>query len=342
MFIRSPPTQTHASYACHRVAQAWLAAKLLAAAADRGHLVALGNFNMLPLSAPHRVITARTPVRDVWRVLHPDSSLGSAHHPAEAARGCPVPSADFNLRRNGATSDGPYNTWCWPRLRLSRRPGRRRPPRPAPRLHLRLTRPRPRRLGRRVGLGRLDRAPPAPRRLPLGPLCRPGHPPPPRAPGPRSPGPDPPLRPPPHDEASLPLAAYDEMLAMTRAYTARERSQRRRRAAHFCAAVVVWAACLVAVCFSPGNRVALLLTLLASLALAAGVVDGLLALLFFSSEIRSLREFEWEVRNARRAAAVAAVPTASTRHRSTSTSPASSALADAGPRRRLRPAQAAP
>lgn len=116
-------THTHApyeggkpndSYLCHRIAQAWEMAKLLRAAAERGHLVVgLGDFNMLPMSLEHRLITGLAPVRDVWRVLHPDSSLGPANHPAEKARRRPVPTAEFNIRENGASSDGPYNTWRW-------------------------------------------------------------------------------------------------------------------------------------------------------------------------------------------------------------------------------------
>ena len=60
--------QTHApyeqgpddSYLCHRIAQAWEMSKLLRAATERGHLVlALGDFNMTPLSLEHQIITAR-------------------------------------------------------------------------------------------------------------------------------------------------------------------------------------------------------------------------------------------------------------------------------------------
>ena len=104
-------------------------------------------------------------------------------------------------------------------------------------------------------------------------------------------------------EEDLPTHAYDDILEAIRAYTAREQAQRRWRAAHFYAGVVVWAACLVAVWFSPGNYVAFLLVLVGSLGLATGVVDGLLSLLFFTSEIGAIREFEWEVRNARALAA---------------------------------------
>jgi sphingomyelin phosphodiesterase 2 len=95
----------------------------------------------------------------------------------------------------------------------------------------------------------------------------------------------------------LPGAAYDEILAAVRTYVARERSQRWWRGAHFFAAVVASVACLVGVWFSPHNYVAFILMLVSSLGLVAGAVDGLLALLFFNWELRTLKEFEWEVRN---------------------------------------------
>jgi sphingomyelin phosphodiesterase 2 len=116
-------THTHApyeggkpddSYLCHRTAQSWEMAKLLRGAAERGHLVlAMGDFNMVPMSPEYQLITGLAPVNDVWRTLHPDSSLGPSHHPAEEARRRPVPTAEFNILENGATSDGPYNTWRW-------------------------------------------------------------------------------------------------------------------------------------------------------------------------------------------------------------------------------------
>ena len=120
--IANELSQTHApyeqgpndSYLCHRLAQAWEMSKLLRGAAERGHLVVgLGDFNMIPLSLEHRIITAYAPVRDTWRVLHPDSSVGPADHPAEKARRRPIPTAEFNILENGAASDGPYNTWRW-------------------------------------------------------------------------------------------------------------------------------------------------------------------------------------------------------------------------------------
>ncbi|KJZ77856.1 hypothetical protein HIM_02493 [Hirsutella minnesotensis 3608] len=321
-------THTHApyekepndSYICHRTAQAWEMAKLLRAAAANGHLVvALGDFNMLPLSLAHRIMTARAPVRDVWRVLYPDSSLGPAHHPAELARGRPVPTAEFNLLENGATSDGLYNTWRWTKNSQNKlRAGQPCPVDPN------AEDPRGKRLdyifasagsassGRgwiveSAAVALTERHPDlhvslsdhfavqATLRLhTLGASGKGG-----------AANADNQLRYFQDHDTSLPLSVYDEILSMTRSYTAREHKQQRWRGVHFFVSVVVWIGCLVAVWFSPRNFVSFLLMLLASLGLTAGVVDGLLALLFFSAEIRGLREFKWEVLNARRAAAAA-------------------------------------
>jgi sphingomyelin phosphodiesterase 2 len=73
----------------------------------------MGDFNMIPSSMAHRIITSRAPVRDCWRVLHPDSALGPADDPAEMARRQPVPTAEYNLLENGIASDGPFCTWRW-------------------------------------------------------------------------------------------------------------------------------------------------------------------------------------------------------------------------------------
>lgn len=122
-------THTHAPYASdsedsyrvHREAQAWTLAKLLRGAAEKGHLViAAGDFNMTPLSAEHRIITGHAPVRDVWRVLHPDSSLGCADDPTERGRNRPVPSAEHNVHENGVTSNSAFNTWRWPKVKQNK------------------------------------------------------------------------------------------------------------------------------------------------------------------------------------------------------------------------------
>lgn len=50
-----------------------------------------------------------------------------------------------------------------------------------------------------------------------------------------------------------------------------------------------------------GSRtyIGFILILVSTLNFAAGVLDGLIGGLFMSSELRALKEFEWEVRNAR-------------------------------------------
>ncbi|RFU76210.1 hypothetical protein TARUN_6032 [Trichoderma arundinaceum] len=315
----SPPNDT---YLCHRTAQAWEISKLLHAASLTGRLVvALGDFNMTPRSLPHRIITARSPLRDTWRVLHPDSSLGTADDPVEKARGLPMPTAEFNIKFNGSTSDGLYNTWRWTKSaqkKLKTEPCPVDPDSPDPR-------------GKRLDYvfattGSMQPHVASPGAQPRGWVVHSAsvemtqrhpelnvslsdhfaalatlrlHEISPSSPVPEldaqllpKQGVDP-------ESASLTLADYDEILAMTHEYMAREVSQRYWRGIHFYVSVIVWIGCLVAVWFSPRNFVAFILMLVASLGLATGVVDGLLALLFFWSEIRALKEFEWEIRTAR-------------------------------------------
>lgn len=135
-------THTHApyssdksdSYRVHREAQTWHLAKLLRSAAEkRGHhlVLAAGDFNMTPLSTAYRILTAHAPVRDVWRVLHPGSSLGSwAEEEAVLKRerreaglveveenddNDIAPTAEYNIVENGVTSNSVLNTWRWPK-----------------------------------------------------------------------------------------------------------------------------------------------------------------------------------------------------------------------------------
>ncbi|CAK7219622.1 phospholipase C type enzyme [Sporothrix curviconia] len=106
----------------------------------------------------------------------------------------------------------------------------------------------------------------------------------------------------PTDAVATPLATYDAVLAESDKYMLREQKQRYWRGVHFFVSVAVVVGCLVAVWFVPRNFVAFLLTLLATLGLATGVVDGLMALLFFGSEIRYMKEFHWEICNSQAAA----------------------------------------
>jgi sphingomyelin phosphodiesterase 2 len=85
----------------------------------------------------------------------------------------------------------------------------------------------------------------------------------------------------------------------------RERKQRRYRLAHFVGELTIAIGCLVAVWWSPRNYVSFLLMLLSTLGLAAGVIDGLIGGLFVGSELRALKEFQWEIENAKNAADVA-------------------------------------
>jgi sphingomyelin phosphodiesterase 2 len=106
---------------------------------------------------------------------------------------------------------------------------------------------------------------------------------------------------------SLPSSTYDEILSLTSAYTARERSERRLRLYHFFASLPVWIACLVGTFFTPPFA-SFLLSLVGSLSLLAGAVDGLIGLLFVGRELRALKEFAWEVAAARAARAPYAGP----------------------------------
>ncbi|KAK2589547.1 phospholipase C type enzyme [Conoideocrella luteorostrata] len=317
-------THTHApyesgpndSYLCHRTAQAWDIAKLIRGAISRGHLVvALGDFNMIPLSLPYRIITSLSPIRDTWRILHPDSSIGASDQDDEKARGLPVPSAEHNLLINGAASDTIYNTWRWTKeqqKKLRSHPCPVDPDTKDPKgkridyvfastgdvstgsgwvvksAAVEMTSRHPKlncslsdHFGVRATLQRHSPSSEASSQTSEH---------------------DAQLRYNERHSNTLTLSDYDEMLAMTHKYTSRERSQRYWRGVHFYALVIVWLGCLVAVWFSPRNFVAFILMLLASLGLTAGVIDGLLALLFFSREIRGLKEFEWEIQNARSAA----------------------------------------
>ena len=277
--------------------------------------MALGDFNMIPLSLPYRIITSLSPIRDTWRVLHPDSSVGASDQVEEQARGLPVPTAEYNLSINGAASDTVYNTRRWTKQeqkKLKSHPCPVDPDTEDPRgkridyvfastgdlsdgagwvvksaavemtgRHPELNCSLSDHFGVRATLQRHAAS---------------------SGPSSETAAYDAQLRYNQQHSSALTLYDFDDMLAMTLKYPARETRQQFWRATHVYASLIVWIACLVAVWFSPRSFVSFLLTVLASLGLTTGVVDGLLALLFFSREIRGLKEFEWEIRNARAAA----------------------------------------
>ncbi|CAK7271424.1 phospholipase C type enzyme [Sporothrix epigloea] len=98
------------------------------------------------------------------------------------------------------------------------------------------------------------------------------------------------------------LATYDTILAESNKYMLRELKQRQWRGVHFFVSVAVAIGCLVGVWFVPPGFAAFLLTLVATLGLAVGVIDGLMSLLFFGSEIRHMKEFHWEISHSKAAA----------------------------------------
>jgi sphingomyelin phosphodiesterase 2 len=335
--------ETRDTYLCHRIAQAWEISKLMRRAAERGSLViGLGDFNMVPMSFAHRLITAHAPVKDVWRYLHPDSSVGAAKSPAEQKRGKPIPSADFNISENGAASDGPFNTWRWsPDQQKQLFKGEDIP------VDGSQEDPKGRRLDYIfVGDGGYAPSFPAPRwniegawvtmmqRHPTLKVSLSDHfgvetvitrslqatttadaiPDETRQPEPENADdhgfavqPSSQLHPTSAPSTALTVETYDDILALVDRYMLRERSQRRWRLAHFVLSILVSIGCFVGVWWTGDViYVAFILLLVSTLSFAAGVIDGLIGGLFMSAEIRGLKEFKWEVRNARRLAAAAA------------------------------------
>jgi len=279
-------------------------------AAERGHLViGLGDFNMIPLSLAHRIIETHSPVRDVWRILHPTSSIGAARDKVEQSRGVPMPNAEFNLTVNGATCDSALNSWRWNEAHKKRlKKGEN------VQIALDVEDPNAKRLdyiffssGMHQGastvepssewqlesaiVGMTMRHPTLHCSLSdhfsvEATLTR-----------------DPSL----FEENSqtalpqtfLPLDIYDEILSNVSKYEIRERIQRRLRLGHFGYQLSIFIGCLIGVWWSPHNYVSFILMFLGGIGLSAGVIDGLMGGLFVSSELRALREFEWEVKNTR-------------------------------------------
>ena len=296
------------SYICHRTAQAWEIAKLMRGAAERGHLVlGLGDFNMLPLSFAHQLITGYASVQDSWMVLHPNSSIGPAYSDVEKRRGRPVPDAMYNLTENGAASDGVFNTWRWPKEQQKRLfKGEEitiEPNTPDPRAK-RLDyifvgnatgrSPTANWRVQNIKVGMTERHPKIGCSLSdhfsiEATLSR----------GTTQTAPD--GIPPQHhvDLPTIPSSTYTTILTMITKYTHREERQRRFRLSNFCLSAVISIGCFTAIWWSPRPFVAFLLIFLSTLGFGAGVIDGLIGGFFIGSELRALREFEWEIRNAK-------------------------------------------
>lgn len=278
-------------------------------AVERGHLViGLGDFNMIPSSLAHRLIETHGKVKDVWRTVHPDSSLGAFVDPVEKARGKPKPTIRLNLDKNGTTCDSSLNTWRWGKQKAKRlKQGE------DVEINDHQHDPRAKRLDyvflgtshfatqsdwqvQEVNVGMTSRHPTLGVSLSdhfsveatiatdqkSGVLdgqvkTREVH--------------------------SLPLSTYDEILGMIVSYTQRERRQQKFRLWHFQGSILISVGCLIGVWWSPKNFVAFILMLLSTLSLSAGVIDGMIGGFFVATEIRALKEFDWEIRTARHHAA---------------------------------------
>ncbi|KAL8940969.1 MAG: hypothetical protein Q9211_002016 [Gyalolechia sp. 1 TL-2023] len=354
------------SYMCHRTAQAWEIARLMRGAAERGHaVIGLGDFNMVPLSLAHQLITTHAPVEDMWRVLHPDSSLGAASQPAEKERGREIPNVTYNLRENGATCDSAMNTWRWSKQQqkaLFRGEDITvDPTMPDPRAKrldyifvgngLSPSPQSPRWRIESAKVGMTKRHPTLscslsdhfsveatisrnPNSQMTGPDSAPGrssnheqtddtalqtltntslHPTlyPSKNPSPTSSilpplftrTPSPPRL---HSiqalSSSMPAGlrskTYGEILGLIFAYRAREYRQRRLRLLHFLASIVISIICFIAIWWSDHSGISFMLVFISTLSFGAGVIDGLIGGLFMSSELRALKEFEWEIAKA--------------------------------------------
>lgn len=281
----------------------------------KGHIVlAMGDFNMVPLSLAHKIIEVHGRAQDVWRIKHPDSSIGAAVDEVEKLRGIPIPNAEFNLSTNGATCDSVLNTWRWSK------PEQKRLAKGA-NIHIdpKTNDPKAKRLDyvflgdalnettvSEVRVGMVHRHPTlqcslsdhfsVEATIEYGPPQNSNgnfhtH----RRSGQSGGQID-------DSPRYLPAETYETILDMIHSYVRRQRRQRRLRMGHFFAQTGVAIGCLVAVWWSPRNFVSFLLMLLSTLGLSAGVIDGMIGGFFVSSELRALKEFEWEIRNAREAA----------------------------------------
>ncbi len=294
---------------------------------------------MIPMSLAHKLVSTHAPVHDIWQVLHPDSSLAAADDPVEKARRRPIPTADINILENGATCDSVLNTWRWNKGQ-QKRLGLNKPIIEVPRDRIDPRGRRldyifastgfdpahPEQGGwmvKTAKVGMLFRHPQLGCSLSdhFSVECTLVHTNSIEEEGPedyeqdlavdrgaflQSPVPSEfrmhPSQLNQNASSYLPISTYDEILIMIHKYRQRERKQRRLRLSHFVASVVVSIGCFVAVWWSPRNFVAFILILISTLGLSAGVIDGLIGGLFVGSEIRALKEFEWEISNARAAA----------------------------------------
>lgn len=89
----------------HRTAQAWEIAKLLRGSVEKGNIaIGVGDFNMIPSSLAHRIISTHGLVSDSWLSFYPNTPL----NPVSNA------TAKYNIEVLGTTCDSVLNTWRMP------------------------------------------------------------------------------------------------------------------------------------------------------------------------------------------------------------------------------------
>lgn len=270
------PYEERDTYLCHRTAQAWEMAKLLRAAVQKGHVaIGLGDFNMVPSSLAHRIISTHGRVADSWLAAHP---LTPAAPP-------PAASARFNIDVMGATCDSALNTWRMPGPTLPPPDAADSPhakrldyvfhsPRNsavrAARVAMTEPMPMPAQTGGKGGAGRncsLSDHFALEVQLLLAPSSAQ------RREGERE------------GERYLPESTIDEIFAVLREYMAREIGEKKWRIFHFFASIPVLVGLHVAVWWSPHHAVDFLLVLLAWSVAVTGVLDGLVGFIFTGSGI---------------------------------------------------------
>lgn len=281
-------------------------------AVERGHLtIGMGDFNMRPLSLAHRIVETHSRSRDVWRIHHPNSSLGSTTDKNERARNVPLPDANYNIVENGTTCDSLLNTWRWNETERRQLDRGRDIQKSSTDID-----PKAKRLDyifigngdagkwqlASTCVGMMDRHPilrcslsdhfsveatltrytPDDRRSIEHRAEQSSD-----------------LRALP---STLPESVYLEIQDLTETYFHRETRQRILRLGHGVVQVFVTIGCLISIWWSPSNYVSFVLLLIGTLGLGAGLIDALIGGLFVGGELRLLEEFRWEIETARKLA----------------------------------------
>jgi len=247
--------------------QAWEFAKLVRAANERGDLViAAGDFNSIPHSLAHRMITTYGGVEDSWFQKYP------GHEDYSSRR----LSAKEKVDKLGNTCDSSLNTW-----RLNRGDGHYEDPDSCRLDYIFFNRSAAIITNAKVEFTDIEPE--------LGcsfsdhfgihiDLIL------------QASASSPSL------ETPLDAQIVEEALALTDQYYARQSRQKWQRIAHFHASMVVVIAFHIAVFWAPANWVSFIFMLVATLVAVTGVVDGLIGFVFGRWELAGLREFQDEMK----------------------------------------------